>query len=113
MSRGVKHVVLREDPPVVLDDVALSALAVRYGIQELALFGSILREDFQPASDVDCLVTFDPSGPVVDLLDFIAVKQDLENLLHRSVDLVESPRLHPYIRDEVLAEKRVIYVAPS
>jgi hypothetical protein len=105
--------VLRADPPVVLDDAALQALAARYGIRELALFGSVLRDDFRPDSDVDCLITFQPASPVVDLLDFIAVKQDLEALLRRPVDLVESHLLHPLIRDEVLAEKRVIYIAPS
>ena len=105
--------VLRANPPVVVDDAALTALAVRYGIKELAIFGSVLRDDFQAASDVDCVVTFCPSGPVADLLDFIAVKQDLERLVRRPVDLVESHLLHPAIRDEVLAEKRVIYVAPS
>ena len=105
--------ILRTDPPVRVNDTALAALAARYGIQELALFGSVLRDDFRPDSDVDCLITFQPASPVVDLLDFIAVKQDLETLLNRPVDLVETHLLHPVIRDEVLAAKRVIYVAPS
>ncbi len=57
-------------------------------IIELALFGSILRDDFQPNSDVDILVTFAPKAKV-SLLQFIGMEQDLESLLHRKVDLVQ------------------------
>jgi predicted nucleotidyltransferase len=105
--------VIRQEPPVVVDDAAVAALAARYGIQELALFGSVLRDDFTPASDVDVLVTFAPDSPVRGLLDFIGVKHDLEALFQRPVDLVEPHTLDPYIRDAVVAEKHVIYVAAS
>lgn len=104
--------VIREAPPMIVDDAALAALAGRYGIQELALFGSVLRDDFTPTSDVDVLVTFASDSPVRGLLDFIGVKQDLEALFRRRVDLVEPHTLDPFIRDAVLAEKQVIYVAP-
>jgi predicted nucleotidyltransferase len=104
--------VIRDNPPVILDDAALMALAARYGIQELALFGSVLRDDFTPASDVDVLVTFAPGSPVRSLLDVIAVQEDLTALLGRPVDLVQPHLLHRFIRDRVLAERRTLYVAP-
>ncbi len=113
VQRGSDDIVLRSDPRVVVDDGALSALALRHGIQELALFGSVLRSDFRPWSDVDCLVTFYPSQPVMDLLDFIAVQRELEDLLQRPVDLVPAPIVHKHVWDDMLAETRVIYVGPS
>jgi predicted nucleotidyltransferase len=81
----------------VVDDAALAALAARAGIQELTLFGSVLRDDFTPASDVDVLVTFLPDSPVRGLLDFTGVKQDLQPLFHRSVDVIEPHTLHPFM----------------
>jgi predicted nucleotidyltransferase len=69
--------------PATIDDAELQALAARYGNQELALFGSVLRDDFRPDSDLDLLVTFRPDGPVRSLLDYIGVKQDLEALVGR------------------------------
>jgi predicted nucleotidyltransferase len=103
---------LRAQPPVSIDDAALHALAEQYGIQELALFGSVLRDDFRPDSDLDVLVTFRPDSPVRSLLDYIGVKQELEALVGRPVDLVQPHLLHRFIHDQVLAEKRTIYVAP-
>lgn len=59
----------------------------RWKIQELALFGSVLREDFNPDSDIDILVAF---GPDADwgLLDHVKMQQELQAILHRDVDLV-------------------------
>lgn len=50
--------------PIAIDAAGLVALAERYQVQECALFGSVLRDDFAPASDVDILVTFAPGSPV-------------------------------------------------
>ena len=61
-------------------------------ITELALFGSILRNDFRPDSDIDILVTFDPNCKI-SLLDFVRLEYDLEDWLHREVDLVEKKPL--------------------
>lgn len=57
-------------------------------ITELALFGSVLREDFRPDSDIDILIRLAPN-PNLSLLDFIALKEQLKTLLHRDVDLLE------------------------
>jgi predicted nucleotidyltransferase len=65
----------------------LQALCRRWKVLELALFGSALREDFRPESDVDLLVTFEPSAEW-SLLDHVRMQQELSDLLGRDVDLV-------------------------
>jgi uncharacterized protein len=83
----------------------------RWKIKELALFGSVLRKDFGPESDVDVLVTFEPEGGItfdnrVDLLD------ELEGILGREVDLVEKDLIrNPFRRHEILKTKEVVYAA--
>ncbi|AEJ41846.1 DNA polymerase beta domain protein region [Sulfobacillus acidophilus TPY] len=91
----------------------VATICRQYGVARLALFGSILRDDFTEDSDIDVLSTLAPDSPVHTLLDWIHLKQALEDLWHHPVDLVDPERLHPLIRDEVMAEERVIYVAPS
>ncbi|MDI6738820.1 MAG: nucleotidyltransferase family protein [Candidatus Edwardsbacteria bacterium] len=59
----------------------------RWMISKLALFGSILREDFGPESDVDVLVAFSPEADW-SLLDHVRMQQELQDLFHRNVDLV-------------------------
>lgn len=65
--------------------------------------GSRARGDAGPESDLDLLVTMDPGRS---LLDLVAIKQDLEDLLHYTVDVVTENGLSPYLRDGVLAEAR-------
>jgi len=76
-------------------------LRERYGINYLGIFGSFVRGDQKPTSDVDLLVEFDRPGT---LLDFIHLQNVLEDLLHVRVDLVERSGLKPAIRPFVLAE---------
>jgi hypothetical protein len=81
----------------------------RRHIRRLALFGSVLREDFTPESDVDVLVEFEPGtrlGFVV-----VDVEQELAQILGRRVDLRTPQELSQYFRDEVLAEAEEVYVA--
>ena len=66
---------------------ALAAFAERWQVVELALFGSALRDDFGPGSDVDLLVTFE-EGETWSLLDLVQMKLELEDVFGRSVDLV-------------------------
>jgi hypothetical protein len=66
----------------------LAAFCRKWKITEFALFGSVLREDFGPDSDVDCLVAFAPEADW-SLLDVIAAEEELGELLGRPVDLVE------------------------
>ena len=66
---------------------AIAAFCRRWQIRALALFGSVLREDFGPESDVDVLVTFDPSARW-SLIDAAIMQEELEALISRKVDLV-------------------------
>ncbi|HEY9619244.1 MAG TPA: nucleotidyltransferase family protein [Crinalium sp.] len=81
----------------------------RWHITELALFGSILRDDFRADSDIDVLVTFAPEhGLSWD--DRLKMQGEIEVLLGRKVDLVSKKYLkNPYRRYEILKTHRVIY----
>jgi predicted nucleotidyltransferase len=81
----------------------------RHHIRKLALFGSALREDFRPDSDLDVLVEFDPVHTPG--LAFFGMEQELSELLGRKVDLNTIQFLSPYFRDKVLAEAEVQYAA--
>jgi predicted nucleotidyltransferase len=76
-------------------------IASRHGARSLRVFGSIARGDAHDGSDVDLLVDLEPGRS---LLDVIAIKQDLEDVLGRPVDIVTEAALSPYIRQRVLAE---------
>lgn len=86
---------------------ALDEFCRRHHIQRLSLFGSILREDFGPESDVDVLVEFEPGQ--VPGLEFVRMKEELSRLLGRHVDLNTPKSLSPYFRDEVLREAKRVY----
>ena len=79
------------------------------GIRRLALFGSVLRDDFLPDSDVDVLVEFSPHVRVG--LGFIRMQEELSEILGRRVDLHTPGTLSKYFRDEVLHEAEELYVA--
>ena len=87
----------------------LAAFCRTNGIRKLAIFGSILRDDFRPDSDVDVLVEFLPSVRVG--LAFIRMQDELSAILGRKVDLHTPATLSKYFRDEVLREAKVQYVA--
>jgi len=72
-----------------------------HGAGNVALFGSVARGDAHPGSDLDVLVDLEPGR---NLLDHIALKQDLEDLLGVSVDVVTRRGIHPLLRDAILAE---------
>jgi predicted nucleotidyltransferase len=80
---------------------AILALARKYGIRRVRLFGSVVRGEDRPDSDLDVLVEFEPGRSLLDLVGF---GQDMEDLLGRKVDVVSergiSPYLEPYIRAE-------------
>ncbi len=81
----------------------------RHGVRRLSLFGSILRDDFGPDSDIDVLVEFQPGTRVG--LRFFSIERELSALLGRKVDLNTLGFLSKYFRDEVLAEAVVQYDA--
>ena len=88
----------------------LARFCRRYQVRELALFGSMLRQDHRPESDVDLLVSFQPVARVT-FLTLARMQRELEALLGRKVDLVPKDGLKPGIRDHVLATARVLYAA--
>ena len=87
----------------------LAEFCQRYHIRKLAFFGSVLRDDFSPNSDVDVLVEFEPGH--VPGLGFFAMQDELSKILGRKVDLNTAGFISKYFRDEVLRESSVEYVA--
>lgn len=81
----------------------------RHRIRRLSLFGSILRDDFGPQSDIDVLVEFMPGARTG--LRFFGMQDELSQVLGRKVDLNTPACLSKYYRDEVLAEAEVQYDA--
>ncbi|MBI3269265.1 MAG: nucleotidyltransferase domain-containing protein [Planctomycetes bacterium] len=101
---------MSDRPCLDLHPVALAELCRRHHVRELALFGSALGPDFGDESDVDLLVEFH-SGFEVGLLTLLALQAELALLLGRRVDLVPKAGLKSMIRDEILAQARVLYAA--
>jgi len=81
----------------------------KHGIRKIAFFGSVLRDDFMPESDVDVLVEFEPGHTPG--LAFFTMQRELSEILGRRVDLNTAGDLSPYFRDEVLSEAQVLYDA--
>lgn len=77
-------------------------------IKKLAFFGSVLRDDFRPDSDIDVLVTFDRSVPI-GLFEVIGMEMELSEMMGKKVDLKTPNELSDYFRDEVLAEAEIQY----
>jgi len=80
----------------------------RHQIRKLALFGSVLRDDFTPESDVDVLVEFDPSARV-GLISLAGMEIELSQILGRKAELHTVRSLNPRFRGEVLAEAEVLH----
>jgi len=89
---------------------ALVEICRRYEVRELALFGSVLRDDFRSESDVDVLYEIEPGAPM-GLIRLGGLKEELEALFGRSVDLVPKKGLKPAIRQSVLDSAEVVYAA--
>jgi predicted nucleotidyltransferase len=82
---------------------------LRYRIVKLAVFGSSVRDDFGPDSDLDVLYEFEPGySPGWGI---VRVKNDLEILFGRKVDMVSFKYINRYLREDVLAEARILHDA--
>ncbi len=79
----------------------------RHRIRKLALFGSVLRDDFDEHSDIDVLVEFEPGTAVG--LNFFAIERELSLLLGRKVDLNTPGFLGKYLRDQIMSEAKIQY----
>jgi len=83
----------------------------RHHIRKLALFGSVLRSDFRPDSDIDVLVEYEPSARIT-YLDMANQEMELSRPFGRRVDLREPEELSHYFRQKVVDSAEVIYERP-
>ena len=97
--------------PVHIDERRLREICQTWHITQLSLFGSVLREDFSPDSDIDVLLTFDPAANW-SLFDLMDLQENLQQILGRKVDLVEQKAIrNPYRRESIMATRKIIYEA--
>src|SRR3970040_702721 len=99
---------------ISIDREKIGEFCRRWKIGELALFGSVLRDDFRPDSDVDVLVTFAPDAKW-SLFDHVDMEDELERILGRAVDLVSRRGIersrNPFRRRAILESALVVHVA--
>ena len=93
-----------------VDCASLAEVCRRYRVKELSVFGSSIRGQMRPESDIDIMVEFEP-GARVGLIKFEFLVEELAALAGRRVDLVTKRGLKPWVRPEVLRDARVIYAA--
>ncbi len=94
----------------LFQDRDLRDFSRHWRVRELSLFGSVLREDFGPQSDVDVLISFDEDAPW-SLWDLTTIQDELSALIGRPVDLVEREGLrNPFRRQSILSTRKIIYV---
>lgn len=94
---------------IEIDRERIAEFCRGHGIGRLAFFGSVLRDDFRPESDVDVLVEFEP-GQRYTYFTLARIEGELSELLGRNVDLHMPKTLHPFLRDKVLDPAEAIYV---
>ena len=83
----------------------------RWRVRELSLFGSVVRDDFRPDSDVDVLVSFEEGAPW-SLFDLVTMQDELEAIFRRPIDLVEREGLrNPYRRHAMLSSREILHAA--
>lgn len=92
---------------IQIDQTKLADFCRKHHIRKLAFFGSVLRDDFGPSSDVDVLVEFEAG--YIPGLNFFSIQDELSQLIAYDVDLNTPQFLSRYFRDEVLAEAEVQY----
>jgi uncharacterized protein len=95
--------------PIAIDENRIADFCRRHHIERLCLFGSVLRDDFRPDSDVDVLVEFEPGKTPG--WNFFSMQDELSGIIGRQVDLNTPNFLSRYFRDDVMAEALPIYGA--
>ncbi len=96
---------------VEIEKGKIAAFCRKWKITEFSLFGSVLRDDFRPDSDVDVLVTFAEDAPW-SLFDMVDMQDELKEIFGREVDFVEKEGLrNPFRRHHILKNREVIYAA--
>ncbi len=81
----------------------------KWKIREFSIFGSVLRKDFRPNSDIDVLVSFDPDSHL-SLMEIAEIRNELIKIFGREVDIVEKEAIrNPFRKHEILSTRKVIY----
>lgn len=94
---------------IPIDRERIAGFCRQWQIAEFSLFGSVLRDDFRPDSDVDVLVSFSPES-TWSLLDVIEMSEGLEAMFGRRVDVVEKEAIrNPFRRKAILSNREVVY----
>ncbi len=94
---------------IPIDKAKIAEFCRKYYVRKLALFGSILRDDFGPDSDVDVLIEFEP-GAEIGLFELAEMEAELGTLFGRKVDIVEKAGLrNPFRRHAILKNLEVVY----
>lgn len=101
---------LRQIKNIRISPTEITQFCEHHQIRWLALFGSVLRDDFGPDSDVDVVVEFEPQARL-GLIAYIGMQRELSEMWQRPVDLVTRDELKPLIRQNVLNSAEVIYAA--
>ncbi len=98
-------------PRIQLQQEQIVTFCRKWGIEELSFFGSVLRDDFSPDSDIDVLVSL-PENSGLSLYDWTDMQSELERMFGRKVDLVSKRGLrNPFRRHEILSTREVLYAA--
>lgn len=96
---------------ISLNYEGLTAICKKYRINELSIFGSSLRDDFNENSDIDILVSFNKESNVT-LFDIMDAEKEFSELLNRKVDIVEKEALkNPIRKNKILSTREIIYAA--
>ncbi len=97
--------------PIPLPMDRIADFCRRWKIAEFSFFGSVVRDDFRPDSDIDVLVTFELDAPW-SAFELVAMRDELSAIFARDVDLVEESFIrNPYRRASILRDKRVLHAA--
>lgn len=96
--------------PIPINHDEIVTFCRRHHIRRLALFGSVLREDFRSDSDVDVLVEFEPNH-IPGLISLMEMQQEFSDLIGREADFRAPGDLHRAFRDTVVAEAEALYAA--
>lgn len=111
---AIQKLPLNRELPIELPPAKMAEFCQRWKVEEFYLFGSVLREDFRPDSDIDVMVKFKPNAGW-GLLELVRMKRELETWLKRPVDLITKKAIeqsHNWIRrQEILETAQRIYVA--
>jgi predicted nucleotidyltransferase len=96
---------------IPVSQAQIEAFCRKWKIREFALFGSVLRDDFRPDSDVDVLVEFEPSSRHT-LFEFFDMQEELKRMFGRPVDLVQKSAVtNPFVRHHIRHNRQVVFRA--